>query len=602
MSYRAQWLASLVCILACLASIGCSCDDASESASDQDAGVADAGSDVVSVDAGDAGDGAVSMCAPLTCQPDVAQEPAASGDYRSWSYSPGVSVVALALSENGRRVVVGDQAGKVHLFEHDGAGTPLWTFTAPDSQAQFNSVGISRDGLSIVATDGLTSVHLFTCDSGTPTWSFDSNQPTDPFNAVAISHDGCRIAAVTNTRAYLFSRDSATPLVVHEPNITQGAWLTSVAIAGDGSRFAAGTWISDASGAEMFVFDHTGQLGSYASPYATQSSNAVTMPIAMSADGTRLAAGGADKKIHFFDGSLTPAWSHDLGNTVGSVWSLALSDDGSRLFASAGEDTALMFTDTSSSSPAWSYDGNYGSPHSTTIGLHDPYKNETSPQGNYGIGAYSGTVALSADGKYSAAGAWNSGNLFGMYADKGRPFRVYRSSSPTDPINVVGISADGSWIAAATTFGEVLAWEVAPAVMIEIGVPVTVNIPSNPSAGSILSLEDVKFERTLVKPGRAANMTETWSLWALIAGVPVPPELSWLVSPGDFEETHARTLADGNFDETTSESMKVPQMYQSNVTSVTGFLLRVELEDQGTSVLTSDEAAPFIDIQVGGGG
>jgi hypothetical protein len=324
------------------------------------------------------------------------------------------------------------------------------------------------------------------------------------------------------------------------------------------------------------------------------------MPIAISEDGSRIAAGGADKKIHFLDGALAPAWSYDLGASEGSVWSLAISDDGSRLFASAGLDTVMMFTDTSSGTPSWTYDGDFASPHAAGVGLYDPYKKQSTPEGNFGVGAYPHTVALSADGKYPVAGAWNSGNLFGMYAEKDRPFRVYRSSSDTDSINVAQISADGSWVAAGTTFGEVLAWEVAPAVMIEIGIPTTVNIPSNPPAGSILGLNDVKFERTLLKPGRAVSMNERWSLWALIAGVPVPPEASWLVSSGDFEQVHVRDLADGNVDETTSESMPVPQIWQSSVTSVTGFVLRMTLEDQSTAVMTSDEAAPFVDVQVGG--
>ncbi len=596
MLVRAQSLAVLCCLLHSLPLVGCGCDEVGKNdGSTQDSGPPDAGND-----ASDAGDGAVSACLQLSCQPDDATEPAATGDYRSWNYATGVSVAALALSANGRRVVVGDQAGKLHLFKHDSGGTPLWSFAAGDSQAQFNSVGISRDGRTVVATDGLTSVHLFSCDSPTPTWTFDSKEPTDPFTAVAISNDGCLLAAVSSTKAYLFSRDSATPLVVHTPTISQGGWLTSVAIAGNGSRFAAGTWISDATGAEMFVFDATEQLGSHKTPYAAQVSNAVMMPLAISADGARIAAGGADRKMHFYDGSLVPNWSYDVAGTEPSVWSLALSDDGARLFASAGQDAALMFTDTSTATPDWSYDGNYASPHATGVGLHDPYQKQSSPEGNFGVGAYPRTVALSADGKYPVAGAWNSGQLFGMYAEKDRPFRVYHPSSDTDSFNVVGISADGAWIAAGTTFGEVLAWEVAPAVMIEIGVPVTVNIPSNPSAGSKLGLNDVKFERTLVKPGRAANMTERWSLWAIVAGILVPPEAAWLVSSGDFEKEHTRTLPDGNFDETTSESMAVPQLWQSSVTAVSGFILQVELEDKGTAVLASEEAVPFADIQVGG--
>lgn len=546
--------------------------------------------------------GGTPACGSPACAVDDATEPAAGGNYRSWAYTTGVSVGAVDLSANGRRILVGDQAGKVHLFKHDGGGTPLWTFTAQDPQAQFNSVAISRDGRSAAATDGLTSVYAFTCDQGTPAWTFDSHDDNDHFVAVDVSSDGCRIAAVSHEKVYLFERDNATPVAVYTPDVSQGGWLTTVAISGNGSRIAAGTWISDESGARLFVYDDTHEVGSFPTSYAYQSSNAVPMPIAISNDGSVIAAGGADKKLHFFSGSMTPAWSYDAGSAEGSVWSVALSDDGKQLFASSGEDNAVMFQDTATGSPSWSYDGNYASPHATGVGLVDPYKGGSSADGDFGIGAYPGTVYLSADGKYAVAGAWNSGNLFGLYTAKDRPFRVYRTSNgDTDSINVAAISADGSWVVAGTTFGEVLAWEVAPAVMIEIGTPVTVNVPANPDVTATLGLGDVDFQRTLVKPGRGAKMKETWSLWAIIAGVPVPPEASWLVSSGDFEKTFIRDLADGNVDETTSETMQTPQVWQSALSGVTGFVLRVALEDDGTSKLTSDEAAGFVDIQVGSG-
>ncbi len=442
---------------------------------------------------------------------------------------------------------------------------------------------------------------MFTCDSGTPTWTFDSHDDTDDFVAVDVSNDGCRVAAVSKRKVYLFDRSNSTPVSVYTPNVTQGGWLTTVAVSGNGSRVAAGTWITDKSGAQMFVYDDQNELGTFSTPYAFQSSNAVAMPIAISNDGSVIAAGGADKKVHFFSGSFTPTWSYDAGSAEGSVWSLALSDDGKKLFAASGQDSAAMFEDTTTNTPSWTYNGNYASPHATGIGLVDPYQGGSNAEGDFGIGAYPGTVALSADGKYAIAGAWNSGNLFGMYGKKSRPFRVYRTTSDTDSINVAAISGDGSWIVAGTTFGEVLAWEVAPAVMIEIGTPVTVNIPSNPDAGATLGLGDVDFERTLVKPGRAAKMKETWALWAVVGGVPVPPEASWLVSSGDFQQTHTRDLPNGNVDETTSETMKTPQVWQSAVSAITGFILRVSLEDDGSSKLTSDEGAGFVDIQVGGG-
>ncbi|MEZ4221775.1 MAG: hypothetical protein R3B13_12660 [Polyangiaceae bacterium] len=73
-------------------------------------------------------------------------------------------------------------------------------------------------------------------------------------------------------------------------------------MAGDGSRFAGGTWISDASGSEVFFFDHAAQH-----PLRFAAFERSGHAIAMSADRSRVGSGGTDKKIHFFDGSLAPA-------------------------------------------------------------------------------------------------------------------------------------------------------------------------------------------------------------------------------------------------------------------------------------------------------
>ena len=74
----------------------------------------------------DAGpDAASARCTALSCAVDDEVEPAASGDYRAWQFAPGVTVGAIDLSANGRRIVVGDQAGDLHLFTRESGGSPL---------------------------------------------------------------------------------------------------------------------------------------------------------------------------------------------------------------------------------------------------------------------------------------------------------------------------------------------------------------------------------------------------------------------------------------------------------------------------------------------
>lgn len=543
--------------------------------------------------------GTAPRCAVPACAVDDGAEPTAAGDWRSWSFNANTSVDAVALSANGRRIAVGDAAGRVHLFGAEGGSAPRWTYQAEDSRAQFKRVAISRDGRRVAATDGLDAVYLFECDDPTPVRVWRSQETTEWFQDVALSHDGCTLAAATPSRVYRFERDDAEAAAVHTPSITRGDQLSTVEIAGDGARIVAGTLTSIESGAELFLYEGGATVATHATDYSSVTSNVVEMPLAISTDGAVVVAGGADRRIHVYDGDLSPRWSFDPGSTESAVWSLALSDDGGALFASAGDSRVYYFGDMSQATPSWSFDGAAQAPHGTGVGIIDPYRGGLSPEGPFDVGAYPGTVSMSADGKYPVFGAWNSGHVFGMYRRYDRPFRVYSTSSESDPVGVVAVSADGAWIAAGTTFGEVLAWEVAPAVMLEVDSDVTVNIPEVPEVTDLLDLDDLVFTRTALKPGRAAHLTERWRLYAIINGVLVPPEASWLVSSGEFKRTHDRQWAAGNLDETTTESMDVPQIWQTPLTVVTGFVLRLTLEDAGTERVTSDEAAPFADVQLG---
>ena len=216
------------------------------------------------------------------------------------------------------------------------------------------------------------------------------------------------------------------------------------------------------------------------------------MPIALSADGSVIAAGGADKKLHFFNGSFTPAWSYDAGGAEGSVWSLALSDDGKKLFASTGLDNAVMFADSAKSTPTWSYDGNYASPHVSGIGLVDPYQGGSSAEGDSRDRRLRGAVALSADRQVPSQAPGTAATC--SACTRRRTDLPCVSHHERHGLHQRRRHLRGRiWIVAGTTFGEVLAWEVAPAVMIEVGTPVTVNIPSNPDAGASLGLGDVKL-------------------------------------------------------------------------------------------------------------
>jgi WD40 repeat protein len=557
--------------------------------SDQGGGSTDGNTD------GDGDSSGTTTCTEPPCRLDPLTESPAQGDYRHWSFPLSVSIGDLAISGDGRRIVVGDQGSHLRLFDRNG-GTPVWTYTV--ELEQFNSVDISRDGLAIVAACTDAKVYFFQCDSGTPAWVFDTQGSRGSVVDVAISSDGCYIAVADYDHVYLLARGSNVPLRTFTPAIERGDWLTTVEIAGDGSVIAAGTWISSSSGSQMFIFDHTRLLWTHNTDYQSQSENAVKMPIALSHDGARIACGGADRRLYFFDGSATPAWSLEVAqNHDDQVSSVSLSNDGRRL-AVGGDDRCIFFDDTLAGTPTWDFDGDL-TPVGGDTTSNLPCGDSSTPC-NFGIGHYDGAIALSADGKYVVAGAYNSGHVWDLYRGLNRPFRMYTLSDEYDPVSKVAVSADGAWVVTGSVFaGELALWEVAPAELIEIGTPLTFHVAAAPGVADAIDSGSIHFTRYLVKPGRAATLRERWSLWANIQGLIVFPAIGQLMSGGETEKSQVFELPAGNYDQVSQESMTVPRFFESFVSTVTVFLLQAELLDDPTRTGLSEDWAVFADVQVG---
>lgn len=103
------------------------------------------------------------------------------------------------------------------------------------------------------------------------------------------------------------------------------------------------------------------------------------------------------------------------------------------------------------------------------------------------------------------------------------------------------------------------------------------------------------FTATLtVADGRGGSFREDRTLWALLlsGAIPVPVK----------EDTSTFTLPDGNFDQVSSESMDIPELFQSYVTTITAFIIQVELFDQPSGRKLSSDDSLFANIQVGMGG
>ena len=279
-------------------------------------------------------------------------------------------------------------------------------------------------------------------------------------------------------------------------------------------------------------------------------------------------------------------------NTKGAA---ELSECGERAVGSAAEDTAFFFDDTNSDSPTWTYHGNYGPTGDMPAGPIDPYTNSLGETGDWGIGAYPGAVAISGDGEFIAAGAWNSGHTFNLYRGLDRAFRMLPLDNPVDPVNVVAMSADGAWIAAGGSFdGEVRLWETAPAIMMETDVPITLDIPIDDSK---LDLDEIRFTRHLVKTGRETTLKEVRSIWLFAGGVLFPPEYNPAADEDETVKEISHPLPEGVQNSVSEEKMKVPEFFASQISTIAALVLRVELVDETNGTALSDEARIFVHLK-----
>ncbi|MHC4798748.1 MAG: hypothetical protein ACYTF1_19090, partial [Planctomycetota bacterium] len=135
--------------------------------------------------------------------------------------------------------------------------------------------------------------------------------------------------------------------------------------------------------------------------------------------------------------------------------------------------------------------------------------------------------------------------------------------------------------------------------IIDIGIPITLTVAALPDKADVIDAGSIHFTRYLVKPGRAATLRQRWSLWALIQGVPVPPEVGNYLTGGSTEQVEVLNLPDGNYDVISQESMEIPRFFASYVSTVTLFYLRAQLFDDPSNVQLSNDLEIFADVQIG---
>jgi hypothetical protein len=300
-----------------------------------------------------------------------------------------------------------------------GAGTPLWSFAAPDNESQMD-----------VAAEDAGLLSACSPQTGTLAWTGPGSSPD--LSAPGAAHQDCSgeagIVVRVGADGTVCCNDTDTGGQLWESSLlTTGSGINGVSISGDGSAVAVTVY--DASQG-VHVFDTTdGSL--LGSPFANYSQTAADI----SDDGTRAVTGDFYGRVRLweYDGS---DWNQVESFATGDSWvtSVALSGDG--LTAAGG---TLAF-----------------SPYSGRLVVYDwPETGSPSERWQYTeYGDEVSSVDISADGSVIVAGSW--GQYQGTYGDVvtvldetgGVVLQILDDIDEPGSIYSVAVSDDGKWATA----------------------------------------------------------------------------------------------------------------------------------------------------------
>ncbi len=242
----------------------------------------------------------------------------------------------VAISGDGSRIIAA--IGEATLLFDKSSSNPLWKYKK-DNNNSYN-VAISRDGKYMAAaTAGEESnvnsnlLILWNDKSATPLWQYHA---AGNFHDVSLSDDGKFIAGATgcpDRRAYIFPRDSNQPIMRSEP-LTYDSPISKSKISADGTLAAFTTEGGpDSSVVVLFSKDSTKPLWKFA-----DGKQRAARGLGFSSDGKNIGVVTMAGDAYLFGkyGS-KPLDSWSLGKAMGAV---ALSDEGSFL-AAGGVDNKM---------------------------------------------------------------------------------------------------------------------------------------------------------------------------------------------------------------------------------------------------------------------
>ncbi len=252
-----------------------------------------------------------------------------------WQYfcqDCGESKGGVAISKDGSKIVA--SIGEKTFAFNKSSNNPAWEY---QTRGAYN-VAISQDGKYMaVATMGEESnlnsnlLILWNSQSEKPLWQYHSS---GNFHDVSLSSDGSYIGASTgcpDRKAYIFSKESNTPILKSD-QLTRDSPVHRGKISADGNWLAAG---SESDAGAIFLFKKSEQQPIWKFP--TQNGSSVRA-LNFTPDGKFIGAATFGGQAYIFEsGSNQPIASWTVDGALGGV---DIADDGT-FIATGGTDKKL---------------------------------------------------------------------------------------------------------------------------------------------------------------------------------------------------------------------------------------------------------------------
>lgn len=240
-----------------------------------------------------------------------------------WVYKGANQAYNAAISKDGKYMAMGT-AGSVSsstsgyksseetnllILWNEKSEVPLWKY---HTEGNFHDVSLADDGSFVVGATGCPDrrFYLFSKDSNTPIIRSEMLTRDSPVHRAKISGDGqyAAVGSESNDGAvFLFSKNSSQP--AWKAPMPGRSSARALNFTSDGAYIGAATFRGD-----VFIFGRDSNI-----PISAWKVNASLGGIDIAEDGSFVAAGGTDNKLHIFQKGSTELFSIDFKEYVQEV-------------------------------------------------------------------------------------------------------------------------------------------------------------------------------------------------------------------------------------------------------------------------------------------